>query len=276
MEPEILYEDSQVLVINKPTGMVVNRAVSVKGEAVQDWTEEYLKILNPKYETLNKSQIENSNFPKSLEFSRQWRASSLTGNSKLEFAQRAGIVHRLDKETSGCLIIAKNLETFTELQRQFKAREVEKTYLALVHGKVEPASGTISAPIGRLPWNRERFGVLPGGREAETLYKVISTFKVENVGTKHITPAYYSLVEFYPRTGRTHQIRVHAKHLHHPLVSDNFYAGRKTSRRDREWCLRLFLHASKISFIHPETKKRIMVEAPLPEDLKSALKALGV
>lgn len=223
--------------------MVVNRAESVKGETVQEWIEH------------------------NFQFSPRSDALFLNLQTDSDFVRRCGIVHRIDKETSGCLVIAKTPEAFAELQRQFKAREVEKTYLALVHGKVEPGSGVINAPVGRLPWNRERFGVLPGGRDSVTSYKVIELLSY--LDKKF--PETLSLVEFYPRTGRTHQIRVHAKHIKHPLVADSFYAGRKTARRDRAWCPRLFLHAAKISFNHPEIGKRIIVEAPLPEDLKDAL-----
>lgn len=232
MTPKILFEDDVLLIIDKPSGMVVDRNGTGNVETVQDWVEEYQK-LKIKYQ------------------------------KDIEFGMRSGVVHRLDKETSGVLIIAKTPEAFRELQRQFKNREVEKTYIALVHGRVEPAKGIISAPLGRLPWNRERFGVLPGGRDAETAYKVVRSMEYVVRGKKEE----FSLVEFYPKTGRTHQIRVHAKSIGHPIVGDTFYAGRKTSRNDRKWYPRLFLHASKITFTHPVNSKRVTVEAPLPSDL---------
>lgn len=226
--PKILFEDSQLIVIDKPSGMVVNRAKSAKGKTVQDWVEENFK------------------FP-------------ISQNSLL----RNGIVHRIDKETSGVLVIAKNEKALGELRRQFKSREVEKIYVALVHGEVIPGEDVIKAPVGRLPWSRERFGVLAGGREAETRYKVIGVYQ------RNKEP--YSLIEWYPKTGRTHQIRVHAKSINHPIVADSFYAGRKTSRRDRNWCPRLFLHAKSITFSHPKTGKKITVESNLPAELVSAL-----
>lgn len=238
MNINILFEDDSILVIDKPAGLVVNRADSVKGETVQDWVDS-----------------RNKSTPK--------------GDS--DFEKRSGIVHRIDKETSGILLIAKTPESFQELQRQFKDREIGKTYLALVHGKFDLGSGVINAPVGRLPWNRERFGILAGGRESTTAYKIIKSFEVMNKKQKE----YLSLVEFYPKTGRTHQIRVHAKYLHNPLVGDTFYAGRKTSRNDREWCPRLFLHAAKIIFTHPKTKERMAIESPLPSDLQGALDHLG-
>lgn len=233
MEPKILYEDKEILVISKPSGMVVNRAQSVVGETVEDWAEGRVPRV-----------------------------------ARVSQVPRAGIVHRLDKETSGVLLIAKTSEVFRELQRQFKDREVEKTYIALVHGRVAPVEGVIKAPLGRLPWNRERFGILAGGREAETAYKVVRSMGyVVKDGKEE-----FSLVEFYPKTGRTHQIRVHAKSIGHPVVGDTFYAGRKTARNDRKWCPRLALHAAKITFTHPETGKRMTVEAPLPLELQNALK----
>ncbi|EKD87564.1 MAG: Pseudouridine synthase [uncultured bacterium] len=215
MKIPILFEDEDLLVINKPPGIVVNRAQSVKEETIEDWAGKKLT-----------SQVE-----------------------------RSGIVHRIDKETSGCLLIAKTPHVFFELQRQFKEREIHKTYLAIVHGSLVPEEGEIRAPVGRLPWNRERFGIVPGGREAMTKYKVRKSD--DN----------YSFVELYPQTGRTHQIRVHLKYINHPIVGDYLYAGRKTSRADRQVVGRVMLHAWKISFTHPSTKKLVTVEAPIPDDM---------
>ena len=180
---------------------------------------------------------------------------------------RDGIVHRLDKETSGILLIAKTKEAFERLQAEFKGREVKKTYIALLHGKVTPTEGEISATVGRLPWRRDRFGVIPGGRESKSLYKVLNFYPGNNAG--------HSLVEFHPQTGRTHQIRIHSKYIGHAIVADEFYAGRKTARNDRLWCPRLFLHASSIKFIHPETEKEIEFKSELPQDLSDVLTKLG-
>ena len=121
-------------------------------------------------------------------------------------------------------------------------------------------------PVGRLPWNRERFGVLPGGRTAETDYEVISYYKNDKDT--------FSLVDVSPKTGRTHQIRIHMKYLGYPLVADDFYAGRKTSREDKTWCPRLFLHAKSISFAHPRTNKKLSFQANLPNDLGKVLQKL--
>lgn len=254
MEPVILYEDQNLLVIDKPSGMVVNRAESVKGETVEEWAEKYLKV------------------PKVSEVSKVSKAFGTFGTFPTldTFFERRGIVHRLDKETSGVLLIAKTLEVFAELQRQFKAREVEKTYVALVHGKVAPAEGVIKASVGRLPWHRERFGVLAGGREAETMYRVLG---IEN-RVWDDKKEEFSLLELYPKTGRTHQIRVHLKSINHPVVGDPLYAGRKTARRDRQWCPRLFLHAKKIVFKHPTTGQTVSAEAPIPEELERVIRQL--
>lgn len=202
-EITVVYEDNDILIINKPSGVIVNKADTTKGEfTVQDWLEKRFGI----HESRFKNEEEH------------------------DFYKRAGIVHRIDKETSGILIIAKNLTSFENLQAQFKERKVEKTYVALAHGKIDLTEGEISVPIGRLPWNRTRFGVLAGGKESLTKYKVISQFKSPAKQGEYLT-----LLELYPKTGRTHQIRVHLKHINHPIFGDELYAGRKTSRDDRKF-----------------------------------------
>ena len=225
MNPTIIFEDESILVLDKPSGWITNDASTTTTQPViQTWLRENLKYL-------------------------------LVGDRD----RRDGIVHRLDKETSGLLVVAKTIPAFENLQSQFKERKVAKTYIALAHGEVIPKEGNIEASVGRLPWRRQRFGVLPGGREAVTNYKVLKTLSKDNEK--------FSLVELYPKTGRTHQIRIHLKFIGHPIVGDNFYAGRKTSRDDRLWCPRLFLHAAKISFFHPETGKELTFESELPKDL---------
>lgn len=231
MEPKIIYEDSSLLVLDKPAGWIVNEASTTKDQPVlQTW-------------------LSQKDYP---------LARSL--------AERRGIVHRLDKETSGIIIVAKTKSAFEALQRQFKERQVKKTYLALVHGVLDEKVGEIEAPVGRLPWRRDRFGVLPGGREALTSYQVIDYFTRDGEE--------YSLVEAKPKTGRTHQIRIHLKYLGHPVVADEFYAGRKTARRDRTWCPRLFLHAKTVEFFHLEKKEMVKFSSELPGDLNSALATL--
>lgn len=237
MDIPILYEDTQLLVIDKPPGIIVNRADSVHVETVQDWAAP--KILPGVTESKTESNA--------------------------DFFDRAGIVHRIDKETSGCLVIAKTPAVFIEMQRLFKERHIHKTYLAIVHGNLVPATGEITAPVGRLPWNRERFGIVPEGKPATTTYGV----RKHGVSPDKSEPI--TLVELTPLTGRTHQIRVHLKYVHHPIVGDWQYAGRKTSRDDRKWAPRVMLHAWKIAFDHPVTGQKLAIESPVPDDMNSII-----
>ncbi len=231
MEPKIIYQDDSFFVVDKPSGWIVNEAATTKNQPVlQTWLRQFEYPL-----------VDNLAF-------------------------RHGIVHRLDKETSGVMIVAKNKGSFDKLQAEFKSREVQKTYIALVHGKLEPLEGNISVPVGRLPWRRDRFGVVAGGRNSETNYKVLQFFPGNNAG--------HTLVEFYPKTGRTHQIRIHCKYIKHAIVADEFYAGRKTARNDRKWCPRLFLHAASIKFIHPATGEPVEYKSNLPGDLERVLERL--
>jgi len=261
LAPNILFEDADILVIDKPAGFVTNRAdTTINQPTVQEWV--------------------------GLSQRNAWRRRPAASGSEtavedlskeLDFYKRAGIVHRLDKETSGLLIIAKNEESFVNLQRQFREGRVKKTYIALCHGEIKPSTGEINIPIGRLPWNRMRFGVLPQGRVARTRYRVISNFQFpisnfQSRNSKDIETL--SLVEVYPETGRTHQIRVHMQYMKHPIFADELYTGRKISKRDRKLLPRHFLHASRIVFDHPRTGERVEFESPLPPDLKEFLNAL--
>lgn len=224
------------MVVNKPYGMVVNRAdTTVKIETVQDFAEKFI-------------------------------ARSETDE---EFNSRGGIVHRLDKDTSGVLVIAKTSESFQNLKAQFKERLTVKKYIALVHGVVEPPSGTVNAPIERSPFNRMHFGIFPGGREAVSHYRTIKKIELkgENMGQNALT-----LLEVEPKTGRTHQIRVHMKYIGHTVVSDPIYGGRKQLKEDLKWCHRLFLHALKLKIKHPATGKETTFDAPLPEELQKIIK----
>ncbi|MEK7160091.1 MAG: RluA family pseudouridine synthase [Patescibacteria group bacterium] len=231
---KIIYKDNDILVLDKPSGITVNNADTTKGQfTIQDYLQERFIFLNPT-------------------------------NDEHDFYKRAGIVHRIDKETSGILVVARNKESFENLQSQFKERKVNKTYIALVHGHVDSKEGEISVPVGRLPWNRKRFGVLVGGKEAETHYKVLKKYQKP-----------FTLLELTPKTGRTHQIRVHLKYFNHPIFGDYLYAGRKTSRQDRKVLERFFLHAQKIIFYHPKTGKKIEFESPLPLELKKMLETVS-
>ena len=244
----MIYEDQDLLVVNKPAGVIVNRSDTTRHEVtLQEMVEKYL------------------GYPKNANRLISQRKPGEWETPEDAFANRSGIVHRLDKETSGALLVAKNVESFALLQGQFKDRVVEKTYKALSHGKIVPSVGEISVPVGRLEFNRKRFGVVAGGRESLTHYEVLKTY--ENPKTKEIL----SFVELYPKTGRTHQIRVHLQYIGHPIFGDELYAGRKTSREDRKILPRVFLHAAKISFNHPTTGERLTFEAPLPQELEQIL-----
>lgn len=230
---KIIFEDDNLLVLDKPWGVTVNRAETEKGKTVQDWIEESGKI-----------QLSNV-------------------DQQLDFFKRSGIVHRIDKETSGILLAAKDSLSFENIQKQFKERVVKKTYIALVHGKVN-GEGEIKVPVGRLPWARTKFGVLSGGREA------VTKFKVKDLELK-INNEPMTLLELYPETGRTHQIRVHLKYINHPIFGDPLYAGRKIARNDRKILERLFLHAHKISFSHPKTGGKVEFTSELPKELEKLL-----
>lgn len=222
MEVKILYEDEHLMVVDKPVGMVVNRAQSVAGQTVQDWAEEKIGI---------------------------------KGDEDEVFVKRSGIAHRLDKETSGCLVIAKTPEALEGMLRAFKERTVSKEYVAMVHGQLEPDEGTIRLPIGRDRVNRKRRKVMVEGKVAQTRWKVEKRCEK------------FCLVHLFPTTGRTHQIRVHMQFLGHPLVGDKLYGNRKQVRREQAGTGRHFLHAAGVEFRHPITGEMVRVKSKLPEDL---------
>jgi 23S rRNA pseudouridine1911/1915/1917 synthase len=180
---------------------------------------------------------------------------------------RPGIVHRLDKETSGCLVVAKNDETHLALSKQFAAREVKKIYQAIVCGELARETGEIHAAIARHPTHRKRMAVRDDqdGRAAHTSYRVLKKLKAA------------TLVEAQIHTGRTHQIRVHFQFLGHPLLGDQIYGARPNARLKELTnyaAPRVMLHARELSFIHPRTQKPMSFEAPLPKDFLAALKFL--
>lgn len=232
LDPKIIFETKDYFVVDKPSGWITNEAGTTTTQPV---LQTYIK----------------SNFNYLL---------------KDSYEERNGIVHRLDKETSGIILVAKNKESFYNLQQQFKDRKVHKKYYALVHGELKNQSGVVNETVGRLPWRRDRFGVLPGGREALTKYEVekVISGKEEK----------FTLLKVTPETGRTHQIRIHLKHIGHPIVGDEFYAGRKTAKKDRKWCSRLFLHAGEISFIDPSSNEEIHFVSDMPSDLTDILKSI--
>ncbi len=222
---ELLYEDKDLAVINKPPGVVVHPGAGhTRGTLVHG----LLAVLKD--------------------------LSGIGGEL------RPGIVHRLDKDTSGVLVIAKNDYAHLELSKQFKNRKVKKIYLALIHGIPKSSQGKIEFPIGRHPINRKKMSIhAKKTREAVTLWKVIRVFK--NV----------AFIEASPLTGRTHQIRVHFSAIGHPIVGDPLYGGCKPYGPKAK---RQMLHAYRLGIFHPRTGKYLQFEAPLPEDFKNMLKKL--
>jgi 23S rRNA pseudouridine1911/1915/1917 synthase len=219
---DILYEDDDLIVVDKPAGLTVHPAPGHPGH------------------TLVNAVL--SHFPHLADIS-----DSL----------RPGIVHRLDRDTSGVMLVAKNKAAQDNLINQFRARSVAKAYLVLVRGKLTPERGTIEAAVGRDPRNRKRMAVVASGREASTEYQVI-----KYIGN-------YTLLEVALKTGRTHQIRVHLAAIDYPVVGDAVY-GVKSPHLSRQ-----FLHACRLGFKLPATGEYVEFKSELPDDLKQALKELG-
>ncbi|HYT59924.1 MAG TPA: RluA family pseudouridine synthase, partial [Haliangiales bacterium] len=229
---DILFEDDDLLVISKPPGMVVHPSAGHQES------------------TLVNALLHHC-------------AGQLSG---IGGVARPGIVHRLDKETSGCLVVAKNDPTHLALSTQFAGREVEKVYHAIVCGAVTPQRGDIRAAIARHPTHRKRMAVTDGsGRAAWTTFRVLERLREA------------TLVEALLHTGRTHQVRVHFKHLGFPVVGDATYGNRQNKRLSELTgyaAPRQMLHAHRLAFKHPRTGKELKCEAPWPEDFTEALAAL--
>lgn len=254
---KIIFEDRSVLVIDKPAGLVVNKSETIREETLQDQLAKYFKLES--------------------------------GN--LGIGERAGIVHRLDRETSGILVVAKNQKTFENLQAQFKMRLVKKEYTALVHNANILKEGSIESYIGRVG-RFGKFGIVgrsfPDARISLTSYRTEGQFKLKNKifdkfskGLKGKKLAFlknhaatYALLSVFPKTGRTHQIRIHLKSIGHPVVSDLIYEPRKLIKLDLTWCPRLFLHAKSIEL--EISHKKVVFESPLPYDLIKAKENLEV
>lgn len=247
LEPQIIYEDNSILVVNKPFGLIVNNSESARALTLQAWLK------------------------KNREYHKK-----ISGNKQIEeeFKKRTGIVHRLDRETSGVMVVAKSIKAFKELKQQFKARETRKIYYCLVHGYVEPQKGHIRWPIARNPRNRLRFAVRAKGRMSETFYKVEERYKKENKETdegKKINKD-YTFLKVFPKTGRTHQIRVHLDFIGHTIVSDSLYLSGDKYQEDLNWCPHLFLHAAELTFLHPKKGEKMTFEALMPKQLNQVLK----
>lgn len=232
----VIFEDDDLMVLNKPSGVVVNVSETSSSGTIQNALMEEFEYDEDRFEEFENEQI------------------------KKEFVQRSGIVHRLDKDTSGVLLVAKNPESFKNLKNQFQNREVKKEYIALVLGEFQDLKVRVTAPIGRNPNNRMKMAVVDGGRTADTTFELEKVVEVE--GER------FSLVICFPKTGRTHQIRVHLAAMKHPVVADPIYMTKKQLQKYETKFDRLMLHAWKASVKHPKTKKEQIFEAPLPKLLE--------
>ncbi len=243
MNLTIVYEDERVLVVNKPYGVVVNRAESIKGETVQDWVE-----TRDWFKKLSISNIENKTF-----------------------RDRSGVCHRLDKETSGCLMIAKTPESMKYYLLQFSDRKITKEYKALVHGAVDPTMGEVVLPLRRSIFEREKWHVHYNGKRAVSSWEVLKRYDYSSLNEKWNNTL--SLLQIGLKTGRTHQIRVHLSFLGWPIFSDDKYLLKKQSVQDRELLSHHFLHAEVLEFVDEFGKVRRLT-APLPDDCVQLLKSL--
>lgn len=220
----IVYEDQDILIINKPSNLVMHPASG-------NWTGTLLNAL-------------------------------LNYHSELKFLPRAGIVHRLDKDTSGLVIIAKTLLAYNNLILQFKNHTIIKTYEAIILGQLI-AGGTLNAPIGRHPHNRLKMDVIAYGKPAITHYRVLKKFKN------------HTHIKLEIETGRTHQIRVHMNHIHHPIFGDRLYAPSRLENTQIKNFPRQALHAKELRFKHPSSNKDLHFKIDLPQDMQTLLDTLS-
>lgn len=218
---DIVHEDDDVIVINKPQGMVVHPAPGHDEHTLVNALLYHCPL------------------------------STINGTF------RPGIVHRIDKDTSGLLMVAKNDKAHRSLAKQLKDKTNIREYVALVHGRIAEDEGTINAPIGRSLKDRKKQAVVKDGRNAVTHFEVLKRYRD------------YTLVKCILETGRTHQIRVHMKYIGHPLVGDPLYGPKKTIKGNGQ-----FLHAGKLGFVHPTTGKLLIFEAPLPKIFQECLEKL--
>jgi len=222
MNLEIVYEDKDVVVVNKPQGMVVHPSAGHPNGTL---------VNGLLYQIKNLSTIND--------------------------VVRPGIVHRIDKDTSGLLMVAKNDRAHESLAQQLKDKTSLRKYVALVHGEIPHEKGRIEAPIGRSKVNRKMQAVIEGGKSAVTHFEVLKRFEG------------YTLIELQLETGRTHQIRVHMNYIGYPVAGDPLYGPKKTLKGNGQ-----FLHAKLLGFEHPTTGENMVFEAPLPEIFKKTLKQL--
>ncbi|OGU58766.1 MAG: hypothetical protein A2X64_00565 [Ignavibacteria bacterium GWF2_33_9] len=263
---DIVYEDEYLMVINKPSGMVVHPGFGNR----------YGTVVNAVLYHLGKREA--IKFDIDDEEDEDDENSELSGDEGKIYASddvRPGIVHRIDKDTSGLLLLAKDAEVHPKLAIQFSNHTIKREYWALVWGKFPENNGTIESNIGRSMQNRKTFAVLKrGGKYARTDYFVMKEF------------GFASLVKYKLHTGRTHQIRVHSTHLHHPIIGDEQYGGTKIlyggeiprMKIKANQCLKIanrqLLHAKTIGFFHPVLKEEMFFETELPEDFRQVLSIL--
>lgn len=231
---DIIYEDEELVVVNKPAGLVVHPGAGVASGTLANALAYHFEQL-----------------------------------SQRAGARRPGIVHRLDKDTSGLIVVAKTENAHEKLAEQFRAREVFKSYIALVHGRLKEDAGRIEQPIARDPRHRTRMAVMRGGRPALSLYRVRRGFDR------------FTLLDVEIKTGRTHQIRVHLQWLKHPVVGDETYGGGRDKtvpdvrvRAAINKLGRIFLHAAQLGFHHPKSGAKLSFNAPLPAELTELLDLL--
>ena len=235
-EIQILYEDEDIVAVDKPAGLVVHSDGRTKEPTLSDWVLEHYPDTRDVGEPIE-----------------------LSGGGEI---MKYGIVHRLDRETSGVILVAKNQDAFLFLKRQFQDRKIKKVYRAIVYGNFKESRGTVDKPIGK---SKKDFRVWAVAGTRGTLRDAVTEYKVL-CGAKD-----FSYVEVYPKTGRTHQIRVHMKAIQRPVVCDRLYAPKNDCALGME---RVALHALSIGFFL-RGGVEIKVVAPLPEDFKTALRCIG-
>ena len=252
---DIAYEDEFLAVINKPARMVVHPGAGISSGTLANAVA--FHFFSPQRHRDTEKAEQKSSPP----YKGGVAAASADG---VVLGDRVGIVHRLDKDTSGLIVVAKDDQTHEALADQFRSREVFKSYIALVHGSPRENSGTIDRPIARDRWHRTKMTVAANGRQAISIWKVRQRFEK------------FTLLDVEIKTGRTHQIRVHLASINHPVVGDATYnEGRDNTIADNEIKKaveklgRFFLHAEKLSFTHPKTGQRLEFAQPLPAELET-------
>lgn len=251
MTPSVIHENKDYLIINKPAGLVVHSDGRTEEKTLVDWILEHY----PEIEGVGEDMV------------------ARVGEKEVVL-KRPGIVHRLDRETSGVMLVAKTQEAFDFLKSRFKDRSISKTYLGIVYGHPKENKGVVNAPMGRSQRDFRRYtagrGVRGEAREAVTEYTVLERFQTSDDDRDK-----YSLIEFSPKTGRTHQIRVHAKYMNHPIVCDSSYGTKKFIYAEKSkicplGLTRHALHAHALSF-EDNNGERVTYSASVPEDFRYVL-----